>query len=77
MDDERQVIDGTVIALTSGMRPGFDFFHGEKKCHCFDAGGTQDFSHLRPGERIVIEGRWSSAVIGVFESDTVRAKYPS
>jgi hypothetical protein len=42
-----------------------------KTFYCFDATGLNRYESLSLGEKVVIEGYWSSAVLDVFEGEGI------
>jgi hypothetical protein len=72
MNDEQIRLEGIVHS----RKPmdeclSFEINVGDKRYRCFDATGEMDAFAALPGQHLVCYGRWSLAVIDVFEVERV------
>lgn len=65
-------VQGTVSGLHARSDRFFDFVHAGESHHCYFIGAVSALMGLAPGQRVVMRGRWSAAVLQVFEADAVR-----
>ena len=69
---EQTFVQGTVSCLHARSDRFFDFVHGGESHHCYFSGTVSSLEGMAPGRRVVMRGRWSQAVLQVFEADAVR-----
>ncbi len=72
MNGHHQEIHTVVTELTDEHKRGFKFLYGGKECFCF-AGEERaaEFAVIKVGDRVSIMGRWSTAIVDVFEGERV------
>jgi hypothetical protein len=71
MADGDAVLEVVVTEPLVHQKNGFTFRHEGKACYCFDVAGHQGLAQLKSGERVRISGRWSNAILDVFEGEQV------
>ena len=69
---ELMFVQGTVRCLHARSDRFFDFVHAGQSHHCYFSGTVSSLEGMAPGQRVVMRGRWSRAVLQVFEADAVR-----
>jgi hypothetical protein len=67
-EKKKITLKGTVIAPA---RQGFQFSMDGKSFYCFDATGLNRYAEIPQGALVVMEGYWSTAVLDVFEGESI------
>jgi hypothetical protein len=69
---QQMFVQATVTCLHARSDRFFDFVYAGERHHCYYTGTISSVDGLAPGQRVVMRGRWSPAVLQVFEADAVR-----